>query len=362
MKRALSFGNNQDYAISTEKRLKTPISDQNPSQENLRRKSNDEYTVGWICAVTTEYVAAQSVLDEIHGRPEKVSHANKSDYTLGRIGKHNVVIATLPYGEYGTASAAAVAADMSHNFPNIKIRLMVGIGGGAPSKRNDIRLGDIVVSAPGNGRSGVLQYDFGKTLQDQPFQPTRFLDQPPMVLRTAMSGLIAQYEREGHRFEEIINNILEKSPRLQEKYSRPLESSDRLYRSTFIHRPDSISDCATSCGDNSLIVRPRRTQENNGPIIHYGLIASANQLVKDAILRDKLASEYDILCFEMEAGGLMNQFPCLIIRGICDYSDSHKNKAWQGYAAMTAAAYAKDLVKRLPQSNLAFHKPQTISP
>ncbi|UKZ57494.1 hypothetical protein TrVGV298_011351 [Trichoderma virens] len=356
MKRALSFGNNQDDAISTEKRLKTPISDQNPSQENLRRKSNDEYTVGWICAVTTEYVAAQSVLDEIHGRPEKVSHANKSDYTLGRIGKHNVVIAALPYGEYGTASAATVAADMSHNFPNLMVRLVVGIGGGVPSKRNDIRLGDIVVSASGDGKSGVMQYDFGKTIQEQPFRPTRFLDQPPMILRTAMSGLMAQYEREGHRFEEIINNILEKNPRLQEKYSRPLESSDRLYHSTFIHRPDSISDCATSCGDNSLIARPRRTQESNGPIIHYGLIASANQLVKDAILRDKLASEYDILCFEMEAGGLMNQFPCLIIRGICDYSDSHKNKAWQGYAAMTAAAYAKDLVRRLPP--IEFSIPQ----
>ncbi|EHK27042.1 uncharacterized protein TRIVIDRAFT_132531, partial [Trichoderma virens Gv29-8] len=263
-----------------------------------------------------EYVAAQSVLDEIHGRPEKVSHANKSDYTLGRIGKHNVVIAALPYGEYGTASAATVAADMSHNFPNLMVRLVVGIGGGVPSKRNDIRLGDIVVSASGDGKSGVMQYDFGKTIQEQPFRPTRFLDQPPMILRTAMSGLMAQYEREGH----------------------------------------SISDCATSCGDNSLIARPRRTQESNGPIIHYGLIASANQLVKDAILRDKLASEYDILCFEMEAGGLMNQFPCLIIRGICDYSDSHKNKAWQGYAAMTAAAYAKDLVRRLPP--IEFSIPQ----
>ncbi|PTB65719.1 hypothetical protein BBK36DRAFT_1082082, partial [Trichoderma citrinoviride] len=275
-----------------------------------------------------EYVAAQAVLDELHGRPERVSQANQSDYTLGRIGEHNVVIASLPFGEYGTASAATVATDMSHNFPNIKVRLMVGIGGGAPSKEHDIRLGDVVVSAPCNGHSGVVQYDFGKTVQGQPFQPTRHLDQPPMLLRTAMSGLAAQYECRGHGIEDAI-----------------------------------------SCGDKSLVVRPPRNPCQN-LVIHYGLIASANQLMKDATVRDRLSSQEDILCFEMEAGGLMNHFPCLVIRGICDYSDSHKNKAWQGYAAMTAAAYAKDLIKRLPPSDSSVvqgtnnmnlsHRPQII--
>lgn len=49
----------------------------------------------------------------------------------------------------------------------------------------------------------------------------------------------------------------------------------------------------------------------------------------------------------MEAAGLMNRFPCLVIRGICDYSDSHKNKNRQGWAAMTAAAYTKDLLKEI---------------
>jgi hypothetical protein len=70
--------------------------------------------------------------------------------------------------------------------------------------------------------------------------------------------------------------------------------------------------------------------------------------MKDALVRDKLAREKDVLCFEMEAAGLMNNFPCLVIRGICDYADSHKNKDWQGYAAMVAAAYAKDLLCRIP--------------
>lgn len=69
--------------------------------------------------------------------------------------------------------------------------------------------------------------------------------------------------------------------------------------------------------------------------------------MKDALTRDKLAEENDILCFEMEAAGLMNHFPCLVIRGICDYADSHKSRNWQGYASMAAAAYAKALLNQI---------------
>jgi nucleoside phosphorylase len=74
--------------------------------------------------------------------------------------------------------------------------------------------------------------------------------------------------------------------------------------------------------------------------------------MKDDATRDRLAAEKGVLCFEMEAAGLMNHFPCLVIRGICDYSDTHKNKSWQGYAAMTAAAYAKDLLGQIAQTRL----------
>jgi nucleoside phosphorylase len=143
-----------------------------------------------------------------------VSSNDNNDYTLGRVGKHNVAIAVLPDGKYGTSSAASVARDMLHSFPNIRLGLIVGIGGGAPSRKNDIHLGDIVVSAPRDGKGGVFQYDFGKTIQDQIFRPTGFLNQTPMVLRTAVNGLKAQYESEGHQLEEVINSILEKKPRL----------------------------------------------------------------------------------------------------------------------------------------------------
>ncbi|PQE12785.1 Ankyrin repeat protein [Rutstroemia sp. NJR-2017a BBW] len=308
-----------------------------------------DYTVGWVCAIHTEHVAAQAFLDEKHDGPEYVSPNDNNIYTLGRVGKHKVVIAVLPDGEYGIAAAVGVARDMLHSFPNIRIGLMVGIGGGAPSRKHDIRLGDIVVSAPRDGKSGVFQYDFSKTIQDQTFQTTGFLNQPPMLLRAAVNDIKAKYEIEGHQLEDTINSVLEKYPRLRKKYQRPDRSSDRLYKSGYIHPLADESGCEAACGEDPLhqIFRAERTDEDDNPAIHYGLIASANQLMKDALIRDTLAAEKGVLCFEMEAAGLMNQFPCLVIRGICDYSDSHENKEWQGYAAMAAAAYAKDLLKRI---------------
>jgi nucleoside phosphorylase len=88
---------------------------------------------------------------------------------------------------------------------------------------------------------------------------------------------------------------------------------------------------------------------NGEPQIHYGLIASGNQVIKDAVMRDSIAEDIPVLCFEMEAAGLMDQLQCLVIRGICDYCDSHKHKGWQGYAALAAAAYAKALLSVLPR-------------
>ncbi|KAE8368005.1 hypothetical protein BDV27DRAFT_154483 [Aspergillus caelatus] len=317
-----------------------------------------EYTVGWICAITAEYVAAQAFLDEKHENPAYLSPQNKNDYILGRIADHNVVIAVLPIGEYGTSSAARVAETMLHSFPNVRIGLMVGIGGGAPSTDHDIRLGDVVVSTPSNSHGGVFQYDYGKTIQGETFCPTGYLDQPPAVLRAAVNGLQARYEIEGHYLADNIDHVLERNPRLRRKYGQPGPASDRLYQSHIVHPLNNKSNCTVSCGDDpsTLVLRNPRTEEEDNPMVHYGLVASANQLMKDACIRDKLIMEKDILCFEMEAAGLMNHFPCLVIRGICDYSDSHKNKAWQGYAAMAAAAYTKDLLCRISPQHVQAEK------
>ncbi|KAL7958166.1 hypothetical protein V8C34DRAFT_324331 [Trichoderma compactum] len=303
----------------------------------------NDYAVGWICGIKTEFVAAQAVLDEKHRVPEMVSTSDNNAYQLGRIGKHNVVIAVLPDGD-------------------IRIGLLVGIGGGAPSPKHDIRLGDVVVSSPGSGNGGshggVFQYDFGETIQGQSFQTTGFLNQPPSFLRAAITGIKAKYEEEGHRIKANISAIFNEKPRLRGKYQQPDPSSDRLYQSHICHPINEGRSCAMSCGNtsSSLILRPERGEYEDDPMIHYGLIASANQLMKDAVLRDRLAAEKDVKCFETEAAGLMNHFPCLVIRGICDYSDSHKIKEWRGYSAMVAAMYTKDLLHQIPPNKIEAEK------
>lgn len=264
------------------------------------------------------------------------------------MGKHNVVLAALPDTEYGEASAAAVARDMLSSFPNIRIGLMVGIGGGAPSPKHDIRLGDVVVSSPSGGYGGVFQYDFGKTIQHQRFQYTRNLNQPPTILRTAVANIKSQHEETGNKIDDTINDILNQKPRLKKNYKRPDAATDQLHKSSYAHQCGKRS-YEEYCGSNDshIVHRRARDEEDDNPAIHYGLIASANQVMKDAMTRDALIQDKDVLCFEMEAAGLMNHFPCLVIRGICDYADSHKNKQWQGYAALTAAAYAKQVLRKI---------------
>lgn len=101
-----------------------------------------------------------------------MSPNNTNDYTLGKIGEHNVAIAVLPGSKYRTASAAGIAINMLSSFQNIRIGLMVRIGGGIPSEKHNVRLGDVVVGTPCGDQGSVLQYDFGKSIQRQSFQYT----------------------------------------------------------------------------------------------------------------------------------------------------------------------------------------------
>lgn len=315
----------------------------------------DIYTVGWVSATIEEAVAASLFLDERHDRPKELSPKDTNDYQLGRIGEHSVVIAVLPFNKYGAVSAATVASDMIHSFPNVRIVLMVGTGGGVPSGKHDIRLGDIVVGVPKDGRGGVIQYDYGRAIHNGDFRQTGYLNQPPQFILTAVSGLATQYEIANLGLDEIISEVLEGEKKLKKKYSRPAPNSDRLYKKAIKHQSDDNKKCVETCGDDPLNLITRSKREET-IVIHYGLIASANQVMNDSIARDKLSEKERILCFEMEAAGLMDRFPCLVIRGICDYADSHSNNEWRGYAAMAAAAYAKDLVCRLLPSRINAEK------
>ena len=101
---------------------------------------------------------------------------------------------------------------------------------------------------------------------------------------------------------------------------------------------------------------PRCERENNEPQLHYGIIALGNAVIKYGRTREQLQKEPGALCFKMEAAGLMLDFPCIIICGICDYADSYKNKQWQGYAALAAASYTKELLRYVPQGQVMQEK------
>src|SRR4029077_6425673 len=207
------------------------------------------------------------------------------------------------------------------------------------------RLGDVVVSRPTGTSGGVVQYDSGKTLSSGRFEETGSLNQPPQILLTAISQLqSADMTKRGHGISDILSDIFEKSLNMTSEFFRPPPERDALFNANYNH--PEFEDTCIKCNKSHLVNRQQQTP--NEPQVHYGLIASGNQVMKDGQTRDRLAKEYGVICFEMEAAGLMNQLPCLVVRGICDYSDSHKNKQWQGYAALTAAAYAKVLLSAVP--------------
>ncbi|KAN0076444.1 Pfs domain protein [Elaphomyces granulatus] len=307
--------------MSTTKRKHTPSIDESDF-------TNNDYTVGWICALQFELAASQAMLDEEH--PDLLQAENDTNtYTLGQIGRHNVVLACLPSGTTGISVAATAARDLLRSFPKVRFGLMVGVGGGAPSNPSDdpgedIRLGDVVVSNP---EGGVLQYDLGKTVRDGKFIQTGSLNKPPTVLMTGVSKLQARHLRKGNAIRGYIDSMLESNPAMQQNFKYRNPKDDQLFQTNYDHM-DGEKDCR-NCSEERLVQRSSRTPDV--PVIHYGLIGSANQVMKHG--------ERGILCFEMEAAGLMDNFPCLIIRGIYDYSDTHKNKDWQPYAAATAAAY-----------------------
>ncbi|KAF3313963.1 hypothetical protein TWF173_005555 [Orbilia oligospora] len=266
--------------------------------------SRDDYTVGWICAIPLEMAAARAMLDNIH-----VELPNQEDdrnaYTFGELSGHYVVIACLPFGTYGTTSAALVASQMRSSFPSVRFYLMVGIGGGVPSEAVDIRLGDIVVSRPTGRYSGVLQYDFGKAIAGGRFERIGALDKPPLELLTAASKLQSRQIVEGNPILDLLSDAIERYPQIQKTFTYPGQHQDLLFEAEYDHERGGT---CRSCSKEWLV--RREVRPTNDPIIHYGLIASGNQVMKDGRTRDRLAKELDIYCFEMEAAATAHQNTC----------------------------------------------------
>ncbi|KAL4779921.1 nucleoside phosphorylase domain-containing protein [Aspergillus varians] len=273
------------------------------------------YTIAWICPLLVEYTAALQMLDEKHGLPQHVE-GDSNAYTLGSIHGRNIIITVL--GQSGNIPTAMAIAQMRTSFPELQFGLLVGIGGGAPSntEQKDIRLGDVVVSRPASTHPGTVRYDQGKAVTGQIIR-TGCLTPPPVLLLSAAERLEGN---RNHDNDPIVLNLKRFGPKLQD----------------FQH-PGVIHD------------QPRDDESGRKyVVVHRGTIATGEIVIKDAAMRDYLAQQLGALCFETEAAGALYDFPCLVIRGISDYCDSHKNEKWHKYAAATAAAYARELLNHVP--------------
>ncbi|KEQ64412.1 purine and uridine phosphorylase, partial [Aureobasidium melanogenum CBS 110374] len=333
----------------------------------MRPETRDEFEIAIVCALPLE---AAAVIDSFDQRYDKncsgygKQEGDTNTYSTGRIGQHNVVLAHMP--GMGVSSAASVASDIQLSFKGIRLALIVGVCGGAPLERPTpaIVLGDVIIS------NSVVEFDFGKQY------PTRFerktdLDHTLGRPNPEIRGLLSKFGVASIR-KELEETILQNLNILQQKghaAGYPGAEHDRLFPASYrhIHRRQTASqDCLcvssqsdgralclealeSSCDALGCIVeipdgssrQMRFASGNPTPFVHIGTIGSASTVMKSGEHRDAIARGNNIIAFEMEGAGVWDNLPCVVIKGVCDYSDSHKNKMWQNYAAATAASAAK---------------------
>ena len=291
-----------------------------------------DYTVGWLCALPKEEVAAVKMLDREH-QPHRLKKTDQNLYKYGEINDHNVVITCLAPGLSGPINAQKLVQPLQESFPNMRIHLFVGIGGGVPRNPQpedpdeDIRLGDVVVGwSDITGAPAVVHWDRSRR-DGKSETPLIIMDKPERQLVRAVGALERDLELgDSSLFHEHLMKL-----RDLEKFAFPGREKDRLYQ------PD---------GSRQLLKRAPRAHDN--PVFHKGTILSGSSTMENAKDRDKYSKKfYDAVCFETEAAGV-DERHCLVIRGISDYADEDKGYEWQYYAAGAAAAFARELLHAIP--------------
>ncbi|VUC23868.1 unnamed protein product [Clonostachys rosea] len=305
-----------------------------------------DYSVAWICAGFHGLVAACSFLDEQHMEAIATTSSDTNSYTLGKVGNHNFVIVNLPDG--GDKEAiAAIGQDFKTNFPNVRFGLNICIGGGVPMLPYDVRPGDVVVGIPTSAGPGMLLYD---SFDEEPI-----VVNPPTPLLAAVTKLRSHNELRGRSLNEELRMVGKKYWRLVINYHRPHPNTDLLFPATVLHCTDSDIPTdgkpCSNCDSEYRTPRPeRKTDDAEHVQVHFGLVASGDQAVHDAILRDRLAEEKAVRCFQLNSEGLIGTIPCLAICGISNYADSHNWPGWNPFATLAATAYARQLMRYISSS------------
>lgn len=329
------------------------------------------FEIALICALRVEYDAVLAIFDkfwEDEDRTYGQASGDDGTYTTGVIGQHNVVLAYMP--GMGKVNASGVAASLRSSFNGIKLALIVGICGGASfgiDNKDDIYLGDIIIS------NALIQYDFGRqnpkgfeekdTLEDR-------LGRPTQKIRSILAKLKTYHYRQ--KLQDNITAYLTVVQQKMPEAKHPGFETDRLYEPSYLHKhPELVIGGACDICNNGnnqicpvalkmncdelgcekarLVFRNRSTDGGeHKPTVHFGRMGSADTVMRSGEDRDRIAKAHDIIAFEMEGAGVWDHFPSIVIKGVCDYADSHKNKEWQGYAAAVAAAGMKAFLKEWP--------------
>ncbi|KAI1044531.1 hypothetical protein LB505_011047 [Fusarium chuoi] len=316
-------GSEDSFAEPSKKKQKTTTTNL-PVKATSSTAQHDTY-VGIICALPHELAAVRATFDVTLEKYKKVE-GDANCYFTGKIAHHSVVATCLP--KMGTNHAASTAKDMSRSY-NPSLCLLVGIGGGVPSDKHDIRLGDVVVG------NSVVQYDFGSETEENFQIKDRLLQSSPSDVENVVSSLCSDQVLIRSSIARYLGEIIAKDGMAH--YCHPG------------HEGDILAQCCSACRSVHQFCthfRKREQRKDSGVKVHYGKIASGNKVIKSAVFRDEIAAKHDVKCFEMEAAGIANTMPYLVVRGISDYCDGNKNDEWHEYAAATAAAYAKLLLSK----------------
>lgn len=324
-----------------------------------RPASRADFPLAIICALSLEADAIEALFDEYWDcHVYSKAPGDPNSYSTGRIGHHNVVLAYMP--EAGKANGAAVATNCRVSFPHVKLAIVVGICGVIPftpgprDAHHEIILGDVIVS------QSVVQYDLGRQYPDSfEYKNTNeeALGRPNVEIRSLLSklkGLRARraFESDMRGFLSLLQEDLE----LAAHYPEP--GTDRLYEATYWHLDKDMSCDKCRC-NGMLVPRERLRQEVPEPRVHFGRIASGDTVMKSGEERDHIAKKLGVIAFEMESAGVWDNLPCLVVKGACDYADSHKAKETQNYAAATAAACTKAILRHwvvsTSQGQLPYH-------
>ncbi|KAI6090317.1 nucleoside phosphorylase domain-containing protein [Hypoxylon rubiginosum] len=306
---------------------------------------SENYTIGWICVLAKEQTAAIMMLDKVHGDICKKSN-DPNSYTLGSIGQHNVVIACLPLNRGRSHTVATIAVWLTSTFPSIRLCMLVGIGSGIPPK---VRLGDVVAG---------VEWQLG---EHKAHEKTAKTSHPPSILLSALTKLESLHEMYGSKVSEYLIKVRE-NERLAQKYLVSDALRDPLFEEDHEKIGEKHANSAAASDVNDSLWRMGFAQNTNPeprePRIHYGLIASSGSSVEDKATRDNLDSIHGsrrLLCIDKVVSDLADDFPCIVIRGICDYADERRRdcKGWEEPAAAVSAAFAKEVLSVLLEVEVA---------